>query len=222
MPVVTLEDVFYFSVIKRHNPPLFELVRGVVQTSMDNPNDKKEIQRRLLLLTKSSDAEHLRQASNFLGEAHAFAKLSEEGHDPHWVPEARYKTPDLQYGVKNLQIPVEVKHLNSPRDEHDALYRGDTWGGSVDKNYQLGLEKKIQDFVAESKLKFKSFNQKVSGLTSEAGMLYMYFSKSVDASIVDLIAWEDKMHDRIKAIAEPLVGRKITLVIIDINKIVEK
>lgn len=216
--IMKLEDVHYFSVKKQLHPPVFDLAKRTVDESKRYANDGTEIDRRMELLTRSKDAEHIRQCSNFLAEASTYNDLIDKGEQPHWVPEASDPTPDLEYDSRGKKIPVEVKHLNSPRVEHDALYAGKTYGGSVDQNYETGLVQKITDFVASARRKFKYFNKSVNGEDSEAGVLYLFFSKSIDAGIVDGITWERTMKERVTAIAQPLCSPEIKLVVTDIDE----
>ena len=217
--IMKLEDVHYFSVKKQQHPPVFELAQRTVDESKKHTGDTAEIDRRIEVLTHSKDAEHIRQCSNFLAEASTYNDLLDKGEGPHWVPETSNPTPDIQYSdAHGKQIPVEVKHLNSPRDEHDALYAGSTYGGSVDHSYEAGLQHKITDFVTSARRKFKKFNEDVNGENSEAGVLYLFFSKSIDAGIVDGIAWEKTMKERVTAIAQPLCAPEINLVVTDIDE----
>jgi hypothetical protein len=126
--------------------------------------------------------------------------------------------PDIRIAHPK-DIPVEIKHLNSPRVEHEALANGETYVGSVDKSYDQGLQKKITDFIADAKTKFGSYYSLSKGNVSDGGSIYLYFSKSIDASIVDGIEWEQKMVDRIRAIATPIAGTEILLEVIDIDSI---
>jgi hypothetical protein len=215
-----LEDIYYFSIKKQQHPQLFEFAQKIVDISESNPQDKIEIQRRMSLLTRSKDAEHVRQCSNFLAEVGAFSDLADQDIEPHWVPESKVRMPDLEYDLSGVKEPVEVKHLNSPREEHDALFSGKSYGGSVNKDYHFGLEKKIADFVDDTRSKFTSFNKAVNGIESSNGTLYLFFSKSIDAGLLDGIEWEQNMDERIKAIAEPLTGDDIKLIITDIDTLV--
>src|ERR1019366_9518397 len=171
---------------------------------------------RMVLLPRTKDAEHVRQCSNFLAEIGAFDDLINQNIKPHWVPETKVPMPDLQYSLGSVEVPVEVKHLNSPRIEHDTLFSGKSYGGSVDKNYQFGLRKKIIDFVNDARVKFVSFNKIVNKINSSNGTLYLFFSKSIDAGLLDNIKWEKTMGERIKIIAEPLMQDDLKLIVIDI------
>ena len=212
-----LEDIYYFSVKKQQHRPLFDIVKKVITASAADPLNAAEIQRRLELLTKSKGNEHIRQCANFVAEAIAFNELIEQGEIPQWVPENSNPTPDMQYLVGGKSEPVEVKHLNSPRDEHEALASGQLWGGSVDPNYDAGVAKKVVDFIVASKKKFATHNKAVNGVDGdESGILYLFFSKSIDADLTDGIEWQTKMEDRIKAIAAPHIDG-ITLIVKDLN-----
>lgn len=213
-----LEDVHYFSIKKLQHPPLFNFAQRTVDESNKDIADGAEIERRLQLLTRSTGAEHIRQCSNFIAEAATFNALLDAGHAPHWVPETSNPTPDLRYQDSSRVVPVEVKHLNSPRVEHEALASGQAYGGSVDTRYDEGLQQKIEDFVTSARRKFKKFNETVNGTPAEEGELYLFFSKSIDAGITDGIAWERNMKERVTDIAAPLCSADITLVVTDIDE----
>ncbi len=212
-----LKDVYYFSIKKHKHPPVFNLAQKVVAASETNQQDSEEIQRRLSLLTTSTGNEHLRQCANFIAEAVAFNELLEQGKDPHWVSENSNPTPDIQYVAGNGQTPVEVKHLNNPHDEHEALASGQMLGEFINPNYDVGISQKINDFFSSAKRKFVAHNKQVNNIDSDAGILYLFFSKSIDADLADGIPWQIKMEDRVKAIAGPLVGDNITLIVKDLN-----
>lgn len=215
-----LEDVYYFSMKKILQPKLFALVEEVIQLSAAHPIDEIEVQKKINAVSRSRDNEHLRQASNLVAEIAAFADLTKRSKAPHWVPELKdKKMPDLEVD----QYPIEVKHLNSPRAEHDALADGQLYGGSVDTNYHIGLDKKVGDFIKDARKKFISYNHLKNDNGSAEGTLYLYFSKSIDAGIADSIEWMAKMEDRIEAIAKRhlLSTDKITLEIRDIDQILE-
>lgn len=214
-----LDDIEYFRVKRSEQLPIINLAQKVLDDSMKDPNNATEIQRRLSLLTKSNDAEHIRQCCDFLAEAVAFNELTERGLSPHWVPAANYKTPDISYVVEGMGFPVEVKHINSPRDEYNALYAGEIWGGSVNYNYHEGVIKKIEDFVAETRAKFTEYHRQVNGSAYGYGALYLFFDRSIDATLVDRIEWEEKMEDRIKSYTESIIGDDITLIVMDLNTV---
>ncbi len=215
---IELDNVYYFSVKKRQHPEVFNLVQNVIEDSNQHSGDKLEIQRRLRLLTTSEGNEHLRQCSNFLAEALAFAEIHNKGQTPHWVPVTSLPTPDIKYEASGMFQPVEVKHLNSPREEHEALASGMMYGGSVNMDYDAGLVRKINDFIVSAKSKFLQFNASVNETESEKGTLYLYFSKSIDAGLTDGIEWQKTMKERIADIATPLCGDEVNLIIEDINE----
>lgn len=214
-----LEDIHYFSIKKQQHPPVFNLAQRAIDESKKYNQDALDIERRMELLTHSKGAEHVRQCSNFLAETSTYNDLLDKGREPHWVPETTKPTPDLQYiNSHGRKVPVEVKHLNSPRVEHETLFAGNTYGGSVNQSYEVGLQQKVADFVASARRKFKNFNKTVNGEDSEAGELYLFFSKSIDAGIVDGITWEKKMKERVTDITQPLCSPDITLIVTDIDK----
>lgn len=215
-----LEDIYYFSIKKLQHPQLFDFAQHIVEISESNSQDEAEIQRRIMLLSRAKDAEHVRQCSNFLAEVGAFDDLLAKGKEPHWVPESKIRMPDLDFSQDDHKHPVEVKHLNSPREEHDALFSGKAYGGNVDNNYQRGLEKKISDFIDDARSKFASYNRTVNGINSSEGTLYLFFSKSIDAGLLDGIEWVQSMKQRVSNIASPLAGKDIELIITDIDLLV--
>lgn len=213
-----LDEVKYFSAKKKEQPKVYDLALKAVEESNKTETDATEIDRRIELLTRSDGTEHLRQCSNFLAEAIVYVELVDKKLNPRWVPETNYPTPDISYNDEKLEVPVEVKHLNTPRDEHEALANGKTYGGSVNMNYETGLQKKIQDFIASAKTKFTKFNEVSNSLDSESGTLYLFFSKSIDAGLTDGIKWEKTMKEKILDIAVPLYGDFIKLLVKDINE----
>ena len=214
-----LEDVTYFAVKKYQHPALFEFVKAVVVDSVSDDSDRLEIQRRLRLLNRSQGNEHIRQASNFIAEVAAFHSEQVMAM-PHWVPElANRKMPDIEVGG----YPIEVKHLNSPRDEHEALANGDVYGGSVDKDYDVKLSKKIVEYITDARRKFVSYNELKNNTPKQEGTLYLFFTKSIDAGLVDTIPWATKMEDRVREIAYSQLtnGDTIKLIIRDIDSILD-
>jgi hypothetical protein len=214
-----LEDVYYFSFKKTQQPEVYNLVQRTVDASSKDSQNAAELDRRLQLLTRTSGNEHIRQCSNFLAETVAFNSIMDAGHTPHWVPETKNPTPDIQYQGKSAIIPVEVKHLNSPHEEHEALASGRQYGGSVNFDYASGLQRKIEDFITSTRRKFKKHNEVVNNrLQDESGELYLFFSKSIDASLTDGIAWERTMLEKVTNIATPLCGSDVTLTVTDIDE----
>lgn len=214
-----LEDVFYFSIKKRQHPTVFELAQKAVTASEANHQNSVEIQRRLYLLTRSHGSEHLRKCADFIAEAVVFNELLGQGKEPIWVPEnGVLPSPDFQYFSDNRQIPVEVKHLNSPRNEHEALASGEVLSGSVNPDYDIGIEQKIVDFVTSAKRKFIGHNKHVNRMDNDdSGVLYLLFSKSVDASLADYMSRQTKMEQRIKTIAKPMISDNIALLVRDLD-----
>lgn len=101
-----LEDIYYFSIKKQQHAQLFDFAQKIVEISERHPQDKAEIQRRMTLLTRSKDAEHVRQCSNFLAELGAFDHLMTQSIEPHWVPESKIRMPDLEYDLDDKKEPV--------------------------------------------------------------------------------------------------------------------
>lgn len=219
-----LEDIFYFSVKKQQHIPVFELANKVVEDSQTDTTDSAEIQRRLTSLSKTENSEHIRQCTNFLAETIAFTNLVDKGLSPHWVPETKkHKMPDIAYEESGRKTPVEVKHLNSPHEEHEALSTIGTYGGSVNNKYDNGLVKKIGDFIDDARAKFLSFNSQINNDNDcSTGILYLYFSKSIDAGLLDGIEWGENMFDRVSRIAEPLAGDDINLIVADIDSVFQE
>lgn len=213
-----LKDIDYFSKLEHQSPELFELAQKVVNVSETNIQDKIEIQRRMKLLTRTNGVEHIRQCSNFVAEIGTFNDLIDQGTKPHWVPESNIPMPDIQYTLNDVSCPVEVKHLNSPREEHDALLSGKLYSGYVDKEYDMGIQKKITDFIDDARKKFACYYKEVNKMENCDGTLYLFFSKSIDASLLDSTGRGLAMEKRIKSLCDPLVGDDIKLKIVDIDK----
>jgi len=217
---MNLEDIYYFKSKKSYSPNIFDLVKKTIEFTEHNIGDKQEINSRLKLLSTLNGPEQVRQCSNFLAEVLAFNHLISQGFAPHWVPEhISKKMPDLEFTKNGTRIPVEVKHLNSPRIEHEALSNGLIFGNTVDNNYHFGLKTKISYFIDNASLKLKSFNLHHENLDSKRGVLYIYFSKSIDAIITDQLEWELNMINRVTNIAETLVSNDIKLHVFDIDQL---
>lgn len=213
-----LEDIKYFLVKKTQHPELFKLVQNVVNVSSKNNPERLELERRMSLLNSCTDAEHLRQCSSFVAEMLAYDELRKKRLKPQWVPESNWPTPDLRCFDPAREMPVEVKLLHSPGIEHDALYEQGTYGGSVDSSYYNGLERKIIDFINSAIGKFKSFNQRENSKDDDVGILYLFYSKSIDATIIDGVAWEKNMEDYVQGFVAKHCPPTMQVIILDIDK----
>lgn len=124
--------------------------------------------------------------------------------------------PDIACFNSEVPYPVEVKHLNNPRDEDVALSKGQMHGGSVDHAYHEKIGKKVEGFVNQSKAKFANYNA-LNGQKSDAGKIYLVYSQSIDASILDGVPWNVSMADHIKAHSQPLVTKSQEVEIIKLE-----
>lgn len=183
------EDVEYFAQKQQSQPAVFDLAQRVYGACSTDPANKVEIQRRFSELSRSKNDEHLRQSANLVAELIVFSDLLDRGLVPKWLPESAIvgvKAPDIEYAEAGRCIPVEVKHLNDPRDEHIATYQGRSVGGSVDPNYSEFLEQKVAYLVGDAQEKFAQY----TASNEEAGKpkLYVFFTKSVNAEVADIVS----------------------------------
>lgn len=226
-----LDEIEYFSTMKALGRPAYKLAQRVVTASMMNERDAAEIQDRLKLLPRYKDDEHYRQCGNFMAELAAFDSLTAKGLNPHWVSQSKrkgIKMPDMEYEGAPSHIPVEVKHLNDPRDEHIATFRGQSVGGSVPLDYKTQLTQKVTDLINDAEKKFKDFHSEFNDKPGK-NILYLYFTKSNGAFVADLaqqtLAQFDgqkakTMVDHIRDIGLPLVGDKTTLIAQELDEAV--
>lgn len=216
---MSLDDILYFQINRQRLPAVYELATRVAELSGQTANDAADFERRLTLLAgvPEPNGEQRRKAVDFLCELIAYDQLHHQGFTPNWVPETRLPMPDISYPAQELAEPVEVKHLNPPRAEDVALSTGQMYGGSVNQTYELGLQQKIRDFIMSARTKFTHFNQQINERQSSNGTLYLFYSRSIDASLVDGIPWSTPMADRVTQIAEPLAGSDVKLVIHDVE-----
>jgi len=209
--MILLTDIDYFRQKQSTQPGVYDLVKRTLDES--DENDSAELQRRLLTLQRIKGTEHLRQCGNFVAEVLAYDALKQDGKNPHWLPESNNgkKMPDIEYGDPSR--PVEVKHLNNPHDEHEALAAGKLHGGMVDPFSYKHLEKKVNDLVNDAIQKFKAY--KTNGTPD--GILYLFFTKSSEAMVAELFPGATTMKDRITLMAQSVIGPEVTLIVQDIN-----
>lgn len=216
-----LEDIYYFLINKQRASKVFMLAQRVETLSSKNLRNQAEFQRRLYELSRVAEpnGEQRRQAVNFLCEMIAFEELSDKGADPLWVPEmVGVKTPDIEYESAGEWVFVEVKHLNSPRDEDVALSEGRMYGGAVNHSYELGLVRKLDQFINSAADKYRSYKAAKSEPVSNEIMLRLFFSESIDAFIIGSIPWEKTMREKIEDIANPLLeDPPVSLYLSEIN-----
>jgi len=217
------DGIKYFDVNKDFSPPIFALVHRVRRLSSKNPIDKQDFERRVTRLRtypyEKNEGEHIRQCCSFVAEAAAFDQLYKQQFSPHWVPESSGSTPDIYFQEKTRLRPVEVKYLSSPKEEQEALIHQKTYGGFVDRDYHLGLVKKINDCTDSAEAKFTSFHNASSDTNLKTGILFLFFSKGLDASLTDHVAWEEKMLERVKKIAKSKAGTNIGVVVQDLDNV---
>jgi len=224
-PAIRLEDIEYFSKKKQQDPAVFELAQRVFDASSKEPNNAKELERRLNELSRTQGAEHWRQSANLMAELVVFDELAKQGVAPRWIPESArkgIKTPDIEYTKGGLRTPVEVKHLNDPKDEHEATYAGRSIGGSVDRDYKTFLGVKVKYLVDDATAKFSSYYSQPGSDSTSGPTLYLFYTKSINADIADIVentlAQFDNQHaksmtDHIIDIAQPLIEKGTTLIV---------
>lgn len=116
-----------------------------------------------------------------------------------------------------------MKHLNDPRDEHEATYTGQPMGGSVGLDYQATLIQKVEYLANDAKTKFAQYHANRNDDSSAPNKLYLFFTKSTEASVVDIASETLSQFDGQKArtmeeciedIAQPLLtGTNTTLIV---------
>ncbi|HJP96028.1 MAG TPA: hypothetical protein VJ843_01510 [Candidatus Saccharimonadales bacterium] len=217
---MVLQDIEYFAEKQWSHPEVFDVAQRVYDACLGDTGNNEEMQRRLAELSRTSGAEHLRQAGNFMAEIIVFSDLLSQGFCPRWLPESRVRgvrTPDIEYIKNDKHVPVEVKHLNDPRDEHEAIYAGRPPGGSVGLDYYAALESKVEYFVNDAMQKFACYKDSAA----ETGIpeLHLFFTKSLEAKVADIMSqtlaqFGDPgltMKNNIEAIAQNMVSTELLL-----------
>ena len=121
-----LDDIYYFQYMKTHKPSIYSLAKDVQDLSQTNASDKDIFQAKLdkLATVPGGNAEQRRMAVDLLCEFQTFKSLSDDGVSPCWIKETTDASPDIKYLKDGIPYPVEVKHINPPREEDVALSRG--------------------------------------------------------------------------------------------------
>jgi hypothetical protein len=214
MPV-KLDDVYYFKMMKQFKPAVYNLAVEVGTLSEATASDKALYQAKLdkLATVPGENDEQRRMAVDLLCEFQTYKILYDLNLNPHWVEETIRTSPDIQYEQDGKLYPVEVKHINPPREEDIALSRGNSTGGSVNQNYHLPIVKKVKANLDSANIKFVAFN---SG-TSNEGTLYLYYSQSTEAQVASYLPQSVPMQTRIELIVKSFAPGAMDIVVQDIN-----
>jgi hypothetical protein len=213
-----LSDIHYFNTQHDRWPEAYAFVEQVQHDSGQDPRNADEFQRRLDGLARMRDpiGNQWRQAVDFVGEMVVFEDLFVHDHEPLWVPEhPKLKMPDIEYrDGDGLLVPVEVKHLNKPRDEDDAFSVGQPFSGVIreeDLGYERFLQKKVEGFVDHSAQKLEGYttlrtqgDQDVASSIS----LELLYSQSLESQLISEMPGEASMGDRLRVLADTYVADK--------------
>ena len=216
MPV-KLDDIYYFREKKTGHPAVYNLANEVSYLSQANETDKILFQAKLdkLATVPGDNAEQRRMAADLVCEFQAYKTLHDDGLAPHWVEETSVASQDLKYSKDAVLYPVEVKHINPPRDEDDATSRGESVGGSVSSNYMQGVTRKITANIEAARTKFEVFN----GSTDYKGSLYIYISESFEAQVARYFPGSRTMQERVEATARGMAPEGMDIIVQDINSL---
>lgn len=214
MPI-KLDDIYYFQEKKVSHASVYNLAKEVQHLSTANSSDKRLFQSKLdkLATVPGGNDEQRRMAADLLCEFQTYKTLHDAGVSPRWVEEATTAQPDLKYEKNGKTYPVEVKHVNPPREEDVALSRGVSVGGSVDTGYIQGVVQKVQDNLMSAKNKFNTFN----GDTANNGTLYLYYSQSLDAQVASYFPGSQTMQSKVEQIVSSMSPSGMDVVVQDID-----
>lgn len=131
---------------------------------------------------KASDREIERQIFSFFAELKAAQKLLKNGFtNICFLPENNgRKTPDLSARKDGKTYYIEVKRIQNPREEDEALRSSGVHSGVVIASFRGPLQKKIGDFICDAKEKF---NQQDQNLQKEQKILILDFNPGIDARL---------------------------------------
>lgn len=209
-----LTDVDYFKQKRCTQPSVYLLAHKVYTKSQGDDSDRLELDKKLQALANATESsEHLRQASNVVAEMVTYANLMDQKLEPHWVPEGKKPAPDIR--DKNGR-PHEVKHINTPREEHEALSKKGTYGGMVDTQYAKGLQQKVRDNIDSAKRKFAEFNKTTNSRDSIEGTLHLFYSQSHDAELAKVMGAKS-MQKALSGMVKAAAPKEIVVEISDIN-----
>jgi hypothetical protein len=129
----------------------------------------------------NKEREKERQIFAFFAELKAANELSAKGfQNVQFLEEGKNKTPDISAEKKGNNYYIEVKRIQNPREENEALRSGNIHSGVVNKNFRTALQKKIGDFVCDAKEKFKHQGNDLSKVQK---VLVLDFEPGVDARL---------------------------------------
>lgn len=129
-----------------------------------------------------NERETERQIFSFFTELRAADDLVTEGFENiKFLPEDTTKAPDLSAEKLGKTYYIEVKRLQSPRDENEALQSSGIYSSNVNEKFRDGLKKKIGDFICDAKEKFGQYN---TSLDKEQKILILDFELGIDARLI--------------------------------------
>lgn len=95
------------------------------------------------------------------------------------------KTPDLSAKKDGLIYYIEVKRLQNPREEDNALRSTGQHRGDVNSEFRGPVCKKIVDFICDAKEKFKDIENRNVKINKEQKILVIDFEPGIDARLND-------------------------------------
>jgi len=129
--------------------------------------------------TNFKERERERQISSFFAELKAANELLEKKFcSILFLEEGKNKMPDIYAQKEELDYYIEVKRIQSPKDEDEALRSKGVYCGNINKNFASPLKKKILDFIKDAVEKFR---QKNKFLKNEQKILILDFEPGIDA-----------------------------------------
>lgn len=95
------------------------------------------------------------------------------------------KTPDLSAKKDDAVYYFEVKRIQNPREEDEALRSTGQHNGNVNSEFHEPLKKKMGDFICGTKEKFKGIENGNVKLNKEQKNLVIDFAQGIDARLND-------------------------------------
>lgn len=118
-----------------------------------------------------------RQIWDFINELKACFYLYQEGYSNlKIVKTEKYKTPDISGKKNSIKYFIEVKTLHNPREEEIRLMQKYATVKDVDRNFEIGLQKKGFYFINDAEDKFNAVN-------AQHKILIIFYSPSISAII---------------------------------------
>lgn len=88
--------------------------------------------------------------------------------------------PDIYAQKENLDYYIEVKRIQNPREEDEALRFKGVYCSNVNQKFANGIKKKILDSISDA---VKKFNQKGKFLKNTQKILVLDFEPGIDARL---------------------------------------